>query len=87
VRVTLPLPEVGLRTLPVKDHHLLRHAEQGPANLDQRLQSLYQAVFRMGDPVVVRLGLSRPFQGHGPAGPAECWLMADGFFSLTDPQS
>jgi hypothetical protein len=87
VRVTLPLPEVGPRTLPVKDHHFLRQAEQGPAGLEQRLQVLYQALVRMGDPIVVRLGLSRPFVGHGSPAQAECWLMADGFFSLTDPQS
>ena len=42
------------------------------------------AVQQMGDPVAVRLGLSRAFQGG--AGNAACWLMADGFFSLKDPQ-
>jgi hypothetical protein len=86
VRVSLPLPEVGLRTLPVKDHHLLRQIEQGSANLDLRLQGLQKLVRQMGDQLMVRLGLSRPFQAQGPAGPAECWLMADGFFSLHDPQ-
>ena len=33
-----------------------------------------------------RLGLSRPFQATPGRGEGVCWLMADGFFSLTDPQ-
>ena len=43
----------------------------------------------MGDTVAVRLGITRPFTPQEGAGrtPGLCWLMADGFFSLTDPQS
>lgn len=85
MRVTLPLPALGPRTLPVKDHHLLRKVETLGQDLNQRSQALTALVRRMGEQVAVRLGLSRPFQAHS-SGPASCWLMADGFFSLTDPQ-
>jgi hypothetical protein len=30
--------------------------------------------------------LSRPFAPRPDCGPGYCWLMADGFFSLADPQ-
>jgi hypothetical protein len=86
IRATLPLPEVGERTLPVKDHFLLRRAEQSCAEPTRRAQALQDAVGRMGERVAVRLGLSRAFQGNPGRAPACCWLMADGFFSLTDPQ-
>ena len=85
VRATLPLPLLGPRTLPVKDHHLLRKVETLGRDLNQRTQALTALVRGMGGQVVVRLGLSRPFQAHN-GGPASCWLMADGFFSLMDPQ-
>jgi hypothetical protein len=85
VRVTLPLPGVGPRTLPVKDHHLLRQVEARSRDLNQRVQELTRLVRCMGDRVAVRLGLSRPFQASA-GGPASCWLMADGFFSPVDPQ-
>ncbi len=85
MRVTLPLPLLGPRTLPVKDHHLLRKVEALSRDLNQRTAALTDLVRRMGECVAVRLGLSRPFQAHGSA-PASCWLMADGFFSLVDPQ-
>jgi hypothetical protein len=39
----------------------------------------------MGDQVAVRLGLSRAFNSRSGE-PGVCWLMADGFFSLTEPQ-
>jgi hypothetical protein len=129
-RVKLPLPGLDERILPVKDHFLLRQAETASADLEGRVRALTYAVRQLGESVVVRLGLSRPFQsspakdwrkgpsspsffggrmggGEGgevpPPGPlpravgegspvpsatsqAACWLMADGFFSLTDPQ-
>src|SRR5262249_54316992 len=85
VRVTLPLPTLGERVLPVKDHHLLLRAEQASQELEGRLSALALAVAQMGERVAVRLGLSRPFQGEVGRAPAACWLMADGFFSLTDP--
>ncbi len=85
VRVTLPLPPLGLRTLPVKDHHLLRKVERLEPDMLLRTRALTNLILRMGRQVAVRLGLSRPFQAHGTA-PAFCWLMADGFFSLADPQ-
>ncbi len=85
VRVTLPLPGLGERSLPLKDHHLLARAEAAATTLEGRLQALTHAVHQMGEQVAVRLGLSRAFppEGHGTG---LCWLMADGFFSFTDPQ-
>jgi hypothetical protein len=86
VRVTLPLPGVGDRVLPVKDHHLLLRAERAAPALAERVQALTQAVRQMGPTVAVRLGLSRPFEGNAGRAPSSCWLMADGFFSAADPQ-
>jgi hypothetical protein len=86
-RVRLPLPGMGARELPVKDHTLLGRVEQAHADLDARLVALRDAVRGMGASVVVRLGLSRAFQGVPGRSPARCWLMADGFYSLDDPQS
>jgi hypothetical protein len=85
VRVQLSVEGVTDRLLPVKDHHLLRRVEALAADLKSRLQLLHQAVAQMGDQVAVRLGLSRPFSPR-PDAAGFCWLMADGFFSLTDPQ-
>jgi hypothetical protein len=86
IRVALPLPGVGVRSLPVKDHHLLLKAESASPDLAGRVIALESDVQRMGDQVAVRLGLSRPFRTHSEGVPAMCWLMADGFFSLSDPQ-
>jgi hypothetical protein len=85
-RVRLGVAGLGERLIPVKDHPLLLRAEQAGAGLDHQVRALRQIIGRMGDPVVVRLGLSRPYQSgvHNQTGP--CWLMADGFFSLSDPQ-
>ena len=69
----------------MKDHFLLRKVDQC-ATLEARLQLLSTAVTAMGDKVVVRLGLSRPFQGSPQRGPGACWVMADGFFSLQNPE-
>jgi len=84
-RVLFSIPTVGKRTLIVKDHHLLAQAERAAADPAGQISFLSRAVKQMGDPVAVRLGLSRAFQGDSEK-PAICWLMADGFFSLHDPQ-
>jgi hypothetical protein len=86
LRVTLGLPDLNERQLPVKDHHLIRRAEAAAHDLPGRIQALHAAVQALGERVAVRVGLSRPFQGHGEAGPGACWLMADGFFSASDPE-
>lgn len=86
IRVGISVPEVGERWLPVKDHHLLARIEHFATNVTEQTQALQQAVRQMGDKVALRLGLSRPFNSGVDHGPAACWLMADGFFSLTDPQ-
>jgi hypothetical protein len=83
-RVTLPVPSLGERILPVKDHFLLRQAELAGAGAEAPVRALGRAVRQMGEQVVVRLGLSRPYPPGRPD--AACWLMADGFFSLLDPQ-
>ncbi len=87
IRVDLPFPDLGLRTLPVTDHHLLTRAEQqAPRPWDQAevLNGLVRQLGETGETVAVRLGLSRPFASEGQ--PPVCWLMANGFFSLADPQ-
>jgi hypothetical protein len=84
VRVELPLPDVGKRWLPVKDHHLLLRTERATNDLRQRIKFLHGAAQEMGEQVAVRLGLSRPFQGQNNQ-PGVCWMMADGFFPLADP--
>ena len=85
-RVALPVPGLGERLLPVKDHHLLVKAELAAMDLDARVQNLNETVQAMGDQVAVRIGLSRAFQGGTEGSPSVCWLLADGFFSLADPQ-
>ena len=69
--------------LPLKDHFLLWKAEQKSANLDVQLRCVQEAVRAMGDWIAVRVGLSRPYAPAG--GESACWLMADGFFSYSDP--
>jgi hypothetical protein len=85
VRVRLPLPGLCHRPLPVKDHHLLLRAERASTSVDRLLRHLARVVQQMGEQVAVRLGLSRPYQPRAD-GPGYCWLMVDGFFSLSDPQ-
>jgi len=86
IRVRLPVPGAGERYVPVKDHHLLSRAAQTASAQDELAAFLNSAVQQMGDPVAVRLGLSRAFPGGGNSVSNSCWLMADGFFSLTNPQ-
>jgi hypothetical protein len=85
-RVTLRLPGLTGRTLPVKDHFLLRRAELASTNPERRVQELTLAVGQMGEQVLVRLGVSRAFQPAAGRTQGVCYLMADGFFSFTDPQ-
>jgi hypothetical protein len=87
IRVRLDLPGWEDRLLPVKDHHLLCRAERAGQNLQGRIEVLNQAVRQMGEPVAVRLGLSRAFKPRADCETGFCWLMADGFFSLSDPQA
>jgi hypothetical protein len=84
-RVRLPLPGLGPRTLPLKDHFLICRAEAAVDPVAQA-RALGDAVRGMGEQVLVRLGLSRPFVSEPGQGEGVCWLMADGFFSLTDPK-
>jgi len=86
VRVTLPIFEFGDRDVPVKDHQLLLKAEQAGSDMVRKLEYLNAGVHAMGDRVAVRLGLSRAFVREDTTEPERCWLMADGFFSLTDPE-
>ena len=83
VRVRLEAPGFEGRVLPLKDHFLLLRAEHESLTPEGRLEFIKRAVRAMGDPVAVRVGLSRPYPPNAAA-PA-CWLMADGFFSLADP--
>lgn len=83
--VTIPVPGLDERRLPVKDHHLLLRAEQAASDLRGRIEALQRTVQGMGEQIAIRLGLSRAFQDNPQATPA-CWLMADGFFSLAYPQ-
>lgn len=83
--VSLPLPEVGRRILPVKDHFLLCRAEKHSTDIDVQLRFLLEAVRAMGAHLVVRLGLSRALPAANGQ-PGRCWLMADGFFNQEDPQ-
>lgn len=85
-RVCLAVPELQGRSLPLKDHFLLRRAEVASDAVEGRIQALTFAVAQMGEQVVVRLGLSRSFQSTPGRAESVCWLMADGLFSFNDPQ-
>jgi hypothetical protein len=85
-RVRLDVPELRGLVLPFKDHFLLGRAEQTTAAAEDRLGALKQALAQMGETVVVRLGVSRPYARPNGSSLPVCWLMADGFFSMGDPQ-
>jgi hypothetical protein len=86
-RVRLPVRGMGTLVLAVKDHHLLARAESVGEDLDRQVAALNESIRDMGPSVAVRLGLSRGFHAEdGAAAEGRCWLMADGFFSLSDPQ-
>src|SRR5262249_38389054 len=86
IRVKLPVGKLGERVLAVTDHRLLGRAEQESADMDRQVDALHSLVHGMGERVAVRLGLSRGFQYNSMHTEPRCWLMADGFFSLADPQ-
>jgi hypothetical protein len=86
VRVMIGVLPLAGRPLPLKDHHLLMHAERAVTDLHGQVQALTRALRAMGERVAVRLGVSRPFQATPERGPGLCWLMVDGLFSLSDPQ-
>jgi hypothetical protein len=86
VRAALGVAPLGDRWLPVKDHHLLLRAERAASSPEGLARGLTAAVQAMGEQVAVRLGLSRAFQVRPQEGRGLCWVMADGFFSLADPQ-
>ncbi len=86
-RVTLAVPGLEGRSLPVKDHFLLQRGEIASSDVYGRIRALTLAVGQMGEQVAVRLGLSRSFQATPTRAESVCWLMADGFFSFNDPQS
>jgi hypothetical protein len=86
-RVRLQLPGLGERFLPVKDHHLLCRVEDADFQLADRIGVLNRTIQHMGTPIALRLGLSRAFPSGGAGATPACWLMADGFFSFTEPQS
>jgi hypothetical protein len=85
-RVRLDVPELSDLVLPFKDHFLLGRSEQASPTTAGRLRALKLAVAQLGDPLVVRLGLSRPYAPPESSSLPRCYLMADGFFSLSDPQ-
>ena len=64
---------------------LREHLAVGPGAAVQAVHRVLRADRAMGTTAVVRLGLSRSFVSAAGQ-PGKCWLMADGFFSLDDPQ-
>jgi hypothetical protein len=84
-RVRLNVPGHPRAILPLTDHFLLCQAERHSEDVEVRLEFLAAAVRALGEQVCVRLGLSRGYS-FSPGQPERCWLMADGFFSLDDPQ-
>jgi hypothetical protein len=87
MRAWIPVGNLGERLVPVKDHHLLKKTEAAGSNPGKRAKMLNLLIQQMGEQVAVRLGLSRAFQGRPDGGQSLCWVMADGFFSLSDPQT
>jgi hypothetical protein len=85
-RVRLHVPDLEGLVIPFKDHFLLVRAEQEAPTDAGRLLAIQSEIARMGEPVLVRLGVSRPYAQAGSASLPVCWLMADGFFSMSDPQ-
>lgn len=85
VLASLRIPPLEDRLLPVTDHHLLVRAQREAKSLTELTQAVTRSVQQMGEQLAVRLGLSRPFQASAGR-ETRCWLMIDGFFSLTDPQ-
>jgi hypothetical protein len=85
-RVHLETAELEKFMIPVTDHSLLSRAEQAYPGVEERLAWMAQTVAGLGERVAIRLGVSRPYAGDPARDEPVCWLMADGFFSPTDPQ-
>lgn len=85
-RVRLHVADLDGLVIPFKDHFLLNRAEEASPADAGRLQALKLALAQMGQRVLVRLGVSRPYAYPGSSSLPVCWLMADGFFSMNDPQ-
>jgi hypothetical protein len=85
-RVRLHVKDLDDLIIPFKDHFLLNSAERASPTDTGRLQALKFALAQMGETVIVRLGVSRPYAFEGSSRLPVCWLMADGFFSAQDPQ-
>jgi hypothetical protein len=86
LRVTLPVRQLGQRTLPVTDHPLLTRAATVAPEPERQAEWLTATVRGLGETVAVRLGLSRPYFWPDANPEPQCWLMADGFFALADPR-
>jgi hypothetical protein len=85
-RVRLDVDGLREYVLPLKDHCLLGRVQQMAVKLDVQRDVLAHLVGEMGQQVAVRVGLSRAYSAIGKEEDAVCWLMADGFFSLANPQ-
>ncbi len=86
-RVKLNVPGLCDYLLPVKDHFLIERVQRAAATVEGQWQALTRLVAQMGERLAVRVGLSRAYSATGNDEDAVCWLMADGFFSIRDPQS
>ncbi len=84
VRARLRVPGVGTKLLPVKDHHLLCHAERSAADALGRARVMRETILKMAPTIAVRVGLSRGYDSG--RGERRCWLMADGFFPAEEVQ-
>jgi hypothetical protein len=67
---------------PVKDHFLLVTAGAASANPGERAKLLNLLIQQVDEQIPVLAHLGRTDRGQGV-----CWLMADGLFSHSDPQS
>jgi hypothetical protein len=85
-RVKLSVPGLQDYLLPLKDHFLIERVRRIATTVEGQWQALTSLVGEMGERVAVRVGLSRAYSATGKDEDAVCWLMADGFFSITDPQ-
>jgi hypothetical protein len=87
MRVWLPIDDLGDRLLPEKDNRVFKRCEAGGTSVTERANRLNRYIEQMGGKIAVRLGLSRAFQGRPSGQKGVCWLMADGFFSFSNPQT
>ena len=85
-RVKLTVDGLREYVLPLKDHCLIQRVRHMSPQLEGQVKLLTSMVAEMGRAVAVRLGLSRAYSATGKDEDAVCWLMADGFFSMDNPQ-